>query len=75
MIIECRRHFRFLVANVGAILESGVPAMESVLGSPVMVAAADVVSYLGLGHPVSVSKTIAWSPCRRVGEPNRESSR
>ena len=61
VISELRGGFRFLVANVGS-LEGGGPAEGERMGlSRSVVAAADDVVGVGLGHPVSVSRTIAWS--------------
>jgi len=59
LISELRGHFRFRVANVGPFLDSGDG--ESVGLSRSVVAAADAVVGVGLGHPVSVSRTIAWT--------------
>ena len=59
LISELKGHFRFLVANVGPSLDSGDG--ESVGLSRSVVAAADAVVGVGLGHPVSVSRTIAWT--------------
>jgi hypothetical protein len=62
VISELRGGFRFLVANVGPLLEGGGPGEGERMGlSRTVVAAADEVVGVGLGHPVSVSRTIAWS--------------
>jgi MinD-like ATPase involved in chromosome partitioning or flagellar assembly len=62
VISELRGGFRFLVANVGPLLEGGAPGEGERMGlSRSVIAAADDVVGVGLGHPVSVSRTIAWS--------------
>jgi MinD-like ATPase involved in chromosome partitioning or flagellar assembly len=62
VISELRGGFRFLVANVGPLLEGGAPGEGVRMGlSRSVIAAADDVVGVGLGHPVSVSRTIAWS--------------
>jgi hypothetical protein len=62
VISELRGGFRFLVANVGPLVEGGGSGEEERMGlSRSVVAAADDVVGVGLGHPVSVSRTIAWS--------------
>ena len=62
VISELRGGFRFLVANVGPLLEGGAPGEGERVGlSRSVIAAADDVVGVGLGHPVSVSRTIAWS--------------
>jgi septum formation inhibitor-activating ATPase MinD len=61
VISELRVGFQFLVANVGSLLEGGPGEGERMGLSRSVVAAADDVVGVGLGHPVSVSRTIAWS--------------
>lgn len=62
VLSELSRNFRFVVANVGPLLEeTGFGEGERFGLSRSVVAAADVVVGVGLGHPVSVSRTIAWS--------------
>jgi MinD-like ATPase involved in chromosome partitioning or flagellar assembly len=62
VISELRSRFRFLVANVGPLLEDGGLGDSQRFGlSRSVVTSADAVVGVGLGHPVSVSRTIAWS--------------
>lgn len=62
VISELKSVFRFLVANVGPLLDVGGPGEGDRLGlSGAVVAAADDVVGVGLGHPVGVSRSIAWS--------------
>ena len=62
VVMELRRRFRFLVANVGPRLEeAGFGESERSGVSRSVIAAADAVVGIGLAHPVSVSRTIAWS--------------
>ncbi|HKY48837.1 MAG TPA: hypothetical protein VJQ79_12730, partial [Acidimicrobiia bacterium] len=58
VIRELRGRFRSLVANVGPLVDG---AGEHMGLSRSVVGAADEVVGVGLGHPVSVSRTIAWS--------------
>ena len=62
LISELRSRFGFLVANVGPLLDSGGFGDGERVGlSRSVVAAADAVVGVGLGHPVSVSRTISWT--------------
>lgn len=63
VISELRGRFKYVVANVGPPLEGrgGFGDGERLGLSRSVVAAADAVVIVGLGHPVSVSRTIAWS--------------
>ena len=62
VVSELRSTFRFLVANVGPLLDVGGFGEGERSGlSRSVVASADSVLGVGLGHPVSVSRTIAWS--------------
>lgn len=62
VISELRDGFRFLVANVGPLVDGGGALGGERLGlSRSVLAAADDVVGVGLGHPVSVARTIAWS--------------
>lgn len=62
VLSELRRKFRFLVANVGPLLEDrGYSEGDRSGLTRSVVASADAVVGVGLGHPVSVSRTIAWS--------------
>jgi hypothetical protein len=62
VLSELRGRFRFLVANVGPRLEeAGFGEGERCGVSRSVIAGADAVVGVGLGHPVSVSRTIAWS--------------
>lgn len=62
VIGELRGAFRFLVANVGPLMDVGGAGEGERLGlSRSVLAAADDVVGVGLGHPVSVARTIDWS--------------
>ncbi len=62
VISELRGRFTFLVANVGPLQEGGGFGAGERFGlSRSMVASAEAVVGVGLGHPVSVSRTIAWT--------------
>ena len=70
VISELRGGFRSLVANVGPLLDGGGAGEGERRGlSRSVVAAADDVVGIGLGHPVSVSRTIAWSIAARSLNP------
>ena len=72
---ELRRNFRFVVANVGSLLEeTGFGEGERFGLSRSVVAAADVVIGVGLGQPVSLSRTIAWSLAAAALNPGATSS-
>lgn len=66
VIRELRGGFRSLVANVGSLFDGEGGHMGL---SRSVVAAADDVVGVGLGHPVSVSRTIAWSAAARSLNP------
>jgi Mrp family chromosome partitioning ATPase len=62
VLSELRRSFRFVVANVGPLMEDrGYSEGDRFGHTRAVVAFADAVVGVGLGHPVSVSRTIAWS--------------
>jgi hypothetical protein len=62
VLSELRGSFSFVVANVGPLLEEGGFGDGERFGpSRSVVAAADALVGVGLGHPVSVSRMIAWS--------------
>jgi MinD-like ATPase involved in chromosome partitioning or flagellar assembly len=59
---ELRKDFRFLVANVGPLFEDiGFGEGDRFGLSRSVIGAADVIVGVGLGHPVSISRSIAWS--------------
>jgi MinD-like ATPase involved in chromosome partitioning or flagellar assembly len=61
VLTELKRSFRFIVANVGPVLEEGGTGESERFGvTRSVVAAADAVVGVGLGHPVAVSRTISW---------------
>ena len=62
VLTELGRGFRFLVANVGPVLEEGGSSEGERFGiTRSIVAAADAIVGVGLGHPVAVTRTISWS--------------
>ncbi len=75
VLSELRRDFRFLVANVGPVLEEvGFGEGDRFGLSRSVIAAADAVVGVGLGHPVSVSRTIAWCIAATALNPNAPKS-
>jgi septum formation inhibitor-activating ATPase MinD len=62
VLSELTRSFRFVVANIAAHLEGGGVGDSEPFGpSRFVVKAADALVGVGLGHPVSVSRLIAWN--------------
>ena len=75
VISELSGSFLFVVANVGPLLEeTGFGEGERFGLTRAVVAAADVVIGVGLAHPVSVSRTIAWSIAAAALNPDATSS-
>ena len=75
LLSELRGRFQFVVANVGPLREDGGLANTERFGlSRLVLTAADAVVGVGLGHPVSVSRTIAWCLAATYLNPNASKS-